>query len=80
MHELALMDDLVETVIDKMGARRVRVIRLVVGKQSGVLADALRFSFDVAVEGTPLAGAALEVIDTDGADLCLKEIEVDGCV
>jgi hydrogenase nickel incorporation protein HypA/HybF len=79
MHELALMDDLVESVIDKVGARRVRVIRLVVGSKSGVVAGALRFSFDVAIEGTCLAGAALEVVETDGAELQLKEIEVDGC-
>ena len=79
MHELALMDDLVEMVRDKIGARRVRVIRLVVGARSGVMADALRFSFDVCIEGTSLAGAALEVIDTEGAELQLKEIEVDAC-
>jgi hydrogenase nickel incorporation protein HypA/HybF len=79
MHELALMDDLVETVLHKIGTRRVRLVRLVVGVRSGVVADALRFSFDVAIEHTALAGAVLEVIEVDGAELQLKEIEVDAC-
>jgi Zn finger protein HypA/HybF involved in hydrogenase expression len=53
---------------------------LLVGARRGVVPNAPRFSFDVCVEGTPLAGATLEVIDAEATELQLKEIEVDGCV
>jgi hydrogenase nickel incorporation protein HypA/HybF len=79
VHELALMNDLVETVLEKT-TRPVRVVRLVVGKQSGVAADALRFSFEVCADGTRLTGAVLDIIEAAGRELELKEIEVGPCV
>src|SRR5690349_7863628 len=79
VHELALMTDLVETVVEHAGTQRVHVVRLVVGRSSGVMADALRFSFEVSIEGTALQHATLEIIETDGAELALREVEVSGC-
>jgi len=56
VHELALMDDLVTTVLEEVGAARVRAVRLVVGRRAGAVADALRFCFEVCIKGTTLEG------------------------
>jgi hydrogenase nickel incorporation protein HypA/HybF len=80
VHELALMSDLVDTVIERFGDKRVHVVRLVVGARSGVAADALRFSFDVATQGTAIEGAVLELRETPGKELELQELEVSECV
>ena len=76
LHELTLMEDLVCTVLENSGSRKVVAVRLVVGAASGVVADALRFCFDICVEGTQLEGAALEIIEDPGSRLLLKDVEV----
>lgn len=70
MHELAIMQAIVEQVSDRLGERPVSAIHLVVGKLSGVVPDALRFSFEVATEGTTLAGAALTIDEPPGRAHC----------
>ena len=35
-----------------------------------MLAEAIRFCFDVCSKGTPLAGATLEIIEIEGRGLC----------
>ncbi|MDB4935530.1 MAG: [NiFe] hydrogenase nickel incorporation protein HypA [Labilithrix sp.] len=76
MHELALMEDLVSTVAGEVGEARVHVVRLEVGRQACASPDALRFSFEVCVHGTALEGATLDIVETRGAELRLKEVEV----
>jgi hydrogenase nickel incorporation protein HypA/HybF len=76
MHELALMEDLVDTVSSGITHERVHVVRLVVGLLSGASPHALRFSFDVCTRGTALEGAALEILETSGNELRLAEVEV----
>lgn len=76
MHELSLMEDLVAAVTSEVGEARVHVVRLEVGRLSGASPEALRFCFDVCTCGTPLEGAAFEIIETLGDELRLKEVEV----
>jgi hydrogenase nickel incorporation protein HypA/HybF len=51
------------------GARVTKVV-VAVGKLSAVLPDALRFSFEVAAQGTALEGATLEIDEVAGAGRC----------
>ena len=63
MHELSIAIGLVEAVCEKaaeLGAR-VNVVHVRLGPLSGVLRDALEFSFDVAVAGTAIEGAELAI-------------------
>lgn len=76
MHELALMEDLVEVVASEAGEARVCVVRLEVGQAACASPHALRFSFEICAAGTALEGAALEIVETSGAELRLREIEV----
>jgi hydrogenase nickel incorporation protein HypA/HybF len=64
MHELSLAYSLVETAEQAArDARAVKVtaVNLQIGKLSGVVQDALLFSFDIATNGTLLAGAKLNI-------------------
>jgi hydrogenase nickel incorporation protein HypA/HybF len=76
MHELAIASAIVEMVVEVAGGKRVSRVVVEIGKLAAVLPDALRFSFDVASEGTSAAGAALEVIETSGEELRVRQMEV----
>lgn len=64
MHELSIALSLVEMAVDEAEARNARVLATHVrlGVLSGVVKAALQSAFEMASEGTPLAGTAL-VID-----------------
>lgn len=70
MHELAIMQSVVDTVVEKLGDRRVSRVKLEIGELSGVACGALEFCFDVCVHETSLAGAALELATVAGAARC----------
>jgi hydrogenase nickel incorporation protein HypA/HybF len=76
LHELALMEDLVATVTREVAAARVHVVRLVVGKDACASPHALRFCFEVCARGTALEGATLDIVETAGDELRLREVEV----
>ena len=76
MHELALMEDLVDAVSVEIADAKVHVVRLVVGAEAGASPHALRFCFEICTRGTPLEGAALEIVETPGSELRLAEVEV----
>jgi hydrogenase nickel incorporation protein HypA/HybF len=63
MHELSIAIDLVDAVCaraEQLGAR-VDVVHVRLGPLSGVVEEALAFSFDIAAAGTPIAGARLAI-------------------
>lgn len=70
MHELALMQSLVESVSEQVGDARVTVVRLEVGRLTCVVPEALCFCFDVCTSGTPLEGALIEIHPVDGRGRC----------
>jgi hydrogenase nickel incorporation protein HypA/HybF len=70
MHELSLIQGVVETITDRLGPRRVVMVRLEIGKLSGVVVDSVRFCFDLVVAGTSLEGARLEVLEPGGRARC----------
>ena len=64
VHELSIAVSLVEAACEKaeeLGGVRVEALHLRLGPLSGVVKEALLFSFDLAAEGTPIAGARLEI-------------------
>jgi hydrogenase nickel incorporation protein HypA/HybF len=70
VHELAITEEIVALVSERAKGARVTRLILEIGRLSAVLPDAVRFCFDVCAEGTPLEGAALEVIETPGRARC----------
>lgn len=64
MHELSIAHHLVELAVEaarNAGIKRVRALHLKLGVLSGVVKEALEFSFDVVIQGTLLEGARLVI-------------------
>ncbi|MEX2607946.1 MAG: hydrogenase maturation nickel metallochaperone HypA [Kiritimatiellia bacterium] len=70
MHELSITREIVALATEKAGGRRVTRIALVIGRLSGIVADAIRFCFDVCVQSTPAEGARLEIEEIPGRGRC----------
>lgn len=61
VHELALTEDVVKMVAERLGSRRVARVRLAVGRWMAVSPEAMQFCFDACTRGTTLDGARLEI-------------------
>ena len=70
MHELAIAESVVSSVIERTDERQVSLVRLRIGRLAGVVPDALAFCFDLATAGTPLAGASLEIVEEPARAHC----------
>jgi hydrogenase nickel incorporation protein HypA/HybF len=70
MHELAIAESVVTSVLERTGERRVGVVRLRVGRLCAVVPDALTFSFELAAVGTPVAGARLDIEEHEARGHC----------
>lgn len=70
MHELGIARSIVAVVADHAKGRRVKRVRLDVGRLSGVMAEAIRFSFDVVSAGTCVEGARLDIDEIGGRGRC----------
>jgi hydrogenase nickel incorporation protein HypA/HybF len=79
MHELSIALSLVELASEEAGrlhAAHVNALYVRVGALSGVAVESLRFSFELAAEGSIVEGARLELETVDGCDLQLRALEV----
>ena len=70
MHELSITQSVVEAVTERTGSAAVVLVRLRVGRLSGVVPDAIRFCFELVAAGTPLEGAVLEIDRPEGRGCC----------
>lgn len=64
MHEVSLMEEALQmavTAAKASGGQRILKIRLRIGTMSGVVAEAMRFAFDVVCRETIAAAATLEI-------------------
>ena len=75
MHELSIAHNLIEIVTEaahEINAKRVEAIHLRLGALSGIVKDALLFSYEIAIEGTMLAGTRLEIEELPVVVFCPK--------
>jgi len=77
MHELALASEVVSICAARADGARVIRVRLEVGRLVAVLPDSLRFCFDACARGTAAEGAVLDIIETPGEALRVRNMEVD---
>lgn len=73
MHEMSIAESvlgIVEESARREGLRRVREVRLEIGKLAAVETEALRFCFDAVVRGTVAEGAVLAIDETPGTAWC----------
>ena len=70
MHELGIVQQVIEIVSEASRGRKVCRVVLEIGRLSAVMPDAVRFCFDLAAEGTAAEGATLEIVETPGLARC----------
>ena len=73
MHELSIAMSMVEMAAEeaaRRGGAQVCAIHLKLGPLSGVVREALLFSYEVACEGTPLEGSRLVIEDVPVVVFC----------
>lgn len=75
MHELSIAQCLVDAACDAArseGSGRVKRLTARIGVLSGVVKEALQFSFGLAAEGTACEGAVLSIEDVGVSVLCRR--------
>jgi hydrogenase nickel incorporation protein HypA/HybF len=84
MHELSIALSIIEGAEEEVQRQggclkcgRVCAVHLKLGPLSGVVRDALLFSWELACEGTSLQGSDLIIDETSGAELELTALELE---
>lgn len=73
MHEMALAESVLGLIEDRTlreGGRRIKMVRLEIGKLSAVEPEAMRFCFDAVTHGTLAEGAVLDIVEQEGSAWC----------
>lgn len=70
MHELAVMESVVDAIAEQLGDIKVAIVRLEIGELAGVDLDSLHFCFEVCSRGTELDGAELAIARVRGRARC----------
>jgi hydrogenase nickel incorporation protein HypA/HybF len=81
VHELAITESVVDAVRERLPGQRVTCVKLEIGALSGVVADSVRFCFDLVTEGTSLEGAKLEIAQPPAVcycRMCVSDFEPAG--
>jgi hydrogenase nickel incorporation protein HypA/HybF len=81
MHELSIAETVVDMLAEEAtrhGANKILSVRIRLGRLSGVVRDALAFSFDVAAQGTIAEGARLDIEDASGHEMEVVAMEIPG--
>lgn len=65
-----MTQSVVEAIVDKIGDVPVAAVRLEIGALSGVVADSVRFCFELVAQGTGLEGARLDIDQPPGRAYC----------
>jgi hydrogenase nickel incorporation protein HypA/HybF len=74
MHELSLCESILQVLEQQAEVqkyRKVKTVWLEIGALAGVEIDALRFSFEVVVQGSLAEHALLEIIEVPGQAWCM---------
>lgn len=73
MHEASIASELLKIAVDecnKNGYTRINSIKVLIGKASGVMPDALLFAFNILKEGTPAKNAELIIEEIPVKAIC----------
>jgi hydrogenase nickel incorporation protein HypA/HybF len=80
MHELSIALSMIEMAteeVERRGGGRVTALYLKLGSLSGVVKEALTFSYEIACQGTPLEGSRLIVEELQGRELEVVALELE---
>jgi hydrogenase nickel incorporation protein HypA/HybF len=74
MHEMSLCESILQVMEQQSEVqqyRKVKTVWLEIGALAGVEIEALRFSFDIVVQGSLAEHASLEIIEVPGQAWCM---------
>lgn len=71
------MIEIASEEVDRRGGGRVAALHLKLGQMSGVVKEALTFSWEIACQGTALEGSQLIVEETEGRELEVVALELE---
>lgn len=85
MHELSICQGIIEVAVAALAERasplpRISAVTVRIGRLTGIVADSLRYYFDLLCHDTPLAGATLVIdeIPIRGRCIdCTAEFQID---
>ncbi len=72
MHELGITKNIVAIVTEHAQGKKVNRVLLEIGQLSAIMPESVRFCFDVVSQGTVLASAKLEILETPGLGHCCE--------
>ncbi len=78
MHEVSLGEAILDAVERRAAGRKVRRVKVRVGKLHAVVGPALDQGWELVSEGSVAEGATLDVVQVPGEELVLEELEYDG--
>jgi hypothetical protein len=79
MHEIGLAQGVLDVALEAADGAAVTGIQLRVGEHHAIVPDAFTFSFALLADGTPAAGARLEIEPVAGDELLVAGVQlVDG--
>jgi hydrogenase nickel incorporation protein HypA/HybF len=70
MHEVALVESVVDMIRARLGDAKVVRVRLEIGRWIAVMPDAMRFAFEACTPGTGMEGARLEIDEIAARGRC----------
>ena len=70
LHELSIAESVVRIASHRANGRRITKVHMKVGHLRQVVPSALAFSFELVAEGTPVAGAELEMEEVPATGMC----------
>lgn len=70
MHELGIAMEIAELAMARADDQRIVRVVVEIGALTAVLPDALAFAWESVIEGTPVEGAALEIVTIEGLGRC----------
>lgn len=76
MHEIGYCEGILEAVEARADGRQVAGVRVRIGEQHRVVADALEQSFALVSAGTLADGASVELVTVPGDEVTLESIEL----
>jgi hydrogenase nickel incorporation protein HypA/HybF len=76
MHELGLVQEVIEIACEESRGAPVRRIVLELGSLAAALPEAIRFAFELAREGTPAEDAELEIVPVEGEAIKVRALEI----
>lgn len=70
VHELSIMEGVVDAITEQLGDQRVALVRLEIGALAGVDLETLKFCFEVCTRGTILESSELAILSVAARARC----------